>query len=211
MKITRAILLAVAALVSMSASAQDRFELFGGYSYLQFSPTIAGTSGRGFNGGGAGATLYFLKILGIKADFMGYGNTTLTATYSGPVVTPLSGTIPAGTYTAQGDMFTYLFGPEIRIPIPKVRPFGEALFGGSQTNAYVNLSNAIDHAGGSVSVANQHPFTLALGGGLDVDAGKRLAIRLGEFDYVLTKYHNPLTNNSSQNNFRYCGGLILKF
>jgi hypothetical protein len=109
-------------------------------------------------------------------------------------------------------MFTYLFGPEIRIPIPKVRPFGEALFGGSQTNAYVNLSNAINQGGGSLTgVTTQHPFTLALGGGLDVDAGKRLAIRLGEFDYVLTKFHNPLTNNSSQNNFRYCGGLILKF
>jgi Outer membrane protein beta-barrel domain len=204
MKTTRAILLAVIALVVLSASAQDRFEIFGGYSYLQFSPTIAGTPARGFNGGGAGATLYFLKILGIKADFMAYGNTTFTATYSGPVVTPHS-----GTYTAQGDMFTYLFGPEIRIPIPKVRPFGEALFGGSQTNAYVNLSNAINQAG--LNVGSQHPFTLALGGGLDVDAGKRLAIRLGEFDYVLTRYHNPLTNNSSQNNFRYCGGLILKF
>ena len=209
MKTTRSILLAAIVLACVSASAQDRFELFGGYSYLQFSPTIAGTPARGFNGGGAGATLYFLKILGIKADFMGYGNTTLTATYSGPVVTPHNGTIPAGTYTAQGDMFTYLFGPEIRIPIPKVRPFGEALFGGSQTNAYVNLSNAI---GGSLTgVTNQHPFTLAFGGGLDVDAGKRLAIRLGEFDYVLTRFHNPLTNNSNQNNVRYCGGLILKF
>lgn len=204
MKITKTILLAAIVLVgvSVSASAEDRFELFGGYSYLQFSPTIAGTPARGFNGGGAGATLYFLKILGIKADFMAYGNTTFTATYSGPVVTPHS-----GTYTAQGDMFTYLFGPEIRIPIPKVRPFGEALFGGSQTNAYVNLSNVI----GLTGVTTQHPFTLALGGGLDVDAGKRLAIRLGEFDYVLTRFHNPLTNNSSQNNFRYCGGLILKF
>ncbi len=209
MKITKTILLAAIALVGVSASAQDRFELFGGYSYLQFSPTIAGTPARGFNGGGAGATLYFLKILGIKADFMGYANTTLTATYSGPVVTPHSGPI---TVTAQGDMFTYLFGPEIRIPIPKVRPFGEALFGGSNSDAYVNLSNAIDQAGGSLTgVTSQHPFTLALGGGLDVDAGKRLAIRLGEFDYVLTRFHNPLTNSSSQNNFRYCGGVILKF
>jgi len=211
MKFTKTILFAAIVLVSVSASAEDRFELFGGYSYLQFSPTIGGVPARGFNGGGVGATLYFLKILGIKADFMGYANKTFSATYSGPVVTPLSGTIPAGTYTAQGDMFTYLFGPEIRIPIPKVRPFGELLVGGSSTNAYVNFSNAIDHAGGSVSVATEHPFTLAAGGGLDVDVTKRLAIRLAEFDYILTKYHNPLTNNSSQNNFRYCGGVILKF
>jgi hypothetical protein len=213
MKITRTILLAAIAMVGVSASvsAEDRFELFGGYSYLHFSPTIGGVPARGLNGGGAGATLYFLKILGIKADFMGYANTNFTVTYNGPVVTPVSGTIPAGTYTAQGDMFTYLFGPEIRIPIPKVRPFGEALVGGSQSNIYVNLSNVIDQAGGSISVANQHPLTIAVGGGLDIDATKRIAIRLGEFDYVLTRYHNPLTNNSNQNNFRYCGGLIFKF
>lgn len=54
-------------------------------------------------------------------------------------------------------------------------------------------------------------LSAAAGGGLDVDITKGLAIRLAEFDYVLTRYHNPLTNNSSQNHFRYCGGLILKF
>jgi hypothetical protein len=52
---------------------------------------------------------------------------------------------------------------------------------------------------------------MALGGGLDVSAGKHLAIRLGEFDYVLSRYSNPLTSTSNQNNFRYCGGLVLKF
>ena len=210
MKTARSILLAAIVLASISASAQDRFEVFAGYSYLHFSPSIAGMSARGFNGGGAAATLYFLKVLGIKGEFMGYGNTTFTRTYAGPVVTP-HGNIPAGSYSSEGDMFTYLFGPVIRIPIPKVRPFAEILVGGSQTNAYVNFSNAINNAGGNVNVGNQHPFTMALGGGLDVDAGKRLAIRLGEVDYVLSRYSNPLTSTNNQNNLRYCGGLILKF
>jgi len=210
MKITRTILLAAVALISISALAQDRFELYGDYSYLHFKPTLAGLDTRSFNGGGGGATLYFLKIFGIKADFQGYGSTNFNWTYNGPSVNPHGGTIPVGTYTTQGDMFTYLFGPVVRIPIPKVRPFGEALFGASQTNAYTNLGNAINNSGGSVTVGTQHPFTMALGAGLDVDVHKHLALRLGEFDYVLSRYSNPLTSTGSQNNFRYCGGLVFK-
>lgn len=210
MKTGKAIVMMAIVALGLSASAQDRFELYGDYSYLHFSPTLAGLKARSFNGGGVGASLYFLKIFGIKADFQGYGSTAFTVTYNGPVVTPV-GTIPAGTYTTQGNMFTYLFGPEVRIPIPKVRPFGEVLFGGSQTNAYVNLKDQINNAGGTLSLGSQHPFTMALGGGLDVDVHKSVAIRLGEFDYVLSRYSNPLTSTNNQNNFRYCGGLVLKF
>ena len=211
MRLSRTILFGIILLVCLSASAQDRFEIFGEYSYLHFSPTIGGLDSRSFNGGGGGATLYFLKIFGVKADFMGYGDTTFTRTYTTPVVIPGNGTIPAGTYTAQGDMFTYLFGPVLRIPTPLIKPFGEVLFGGSETNAYVNLSQSIDQAGGTISTPSQHPFTMAAGGGVDLSVSHRLAIRLGEFDYVLTRYTNPLTSTNNQNNFRYCGGVILKF
>ena len=209
MKPTRIILSAAILLVVISASAQ-RFQIYGDYSYLHFSPTIGGVQSRQFNGGGGGAQLNFLHIFSIKADFQAYASTPFVVTYPGPIVTP-AGTIPAGTYSTHGDLFTYLFGPEFIIPLPKVKPFGEALFGGSQTNAFTNLANKINSAGGSISIPTQHPFTLAAGGGLDIDITKRLGVRLAEFDYVLTRYHNPLTNNSSQNNFRYCGGLILKF
>lgn len=211
MKITKTILLAAMVLAGISASAQDRFELFGEYSYLHFSPTLTGLQSRGFNGGGGGVQLNFLKILAIKADLMGYPSTTFTVNYPTAVHLPSGGTIPAGTYTTQGNMFTFLFGPVIRIPIPKVKPFAEALLGASQSDVYTNLSNAINHAGGTVAVATQHPFTMAIGGGLDVEAGKHVAIRVGEFDYVLSRYSNPLTSTNNQNNYRYCGGLILKF
>ena len=158
MRISRALLLGTILLVSLSAYAQDRFEIFGEYSYLHFSPTITGVDSRSFNGGGGGATLYFLKIFGLKADFMGYGNTTFTRTYPTAVVIPGNGTIPAGTYTAQGDMFTYLAGPVLRIPTPLIKPFGEVLFGGSDTNGYVNLSKSIDQAGGTIATREPTPF-----------------------------------------------------
>ena len=210
MKITRAILFATILFAGVSAVAQ-RADVFGGYSYLNFSPTITGLSSRSFNGGGGAFDLYFLKILGIKADFMYYGSTTFTRTIPVTVVTPGGGIIPAGTYSANGNMFTYMGGPLLRIPLPLVKPFGEVLFGASNTDGYSNLSKQINAAGGTLSVSSQHPFTLAAGGGLDITVSHHLAIRPAEFDYVLTRYSNPLTNNSSQNNFRYCGGVVLKF
>jgi len=211
MKITGGILSVMVLLVSLSAFAEDRAEVFLDYSYLHFSPTITGMDSRSFNGGGGGAALYFLKIFGIKGDFMGYQSTTFTKTYNTPVVIPGRGTIPAGTYTTQGNMLTYLFGPEIRIPTPLIKPFGEVLVGGSYTNAYVNLTKAIDANGGTLSTPSQHPFTLAAGGGVDLSVSHRVALRLGEFDYVLTRYTNPLTSTNNQNNFRYVGGVIFKF
>lgn len=212
MKITSTILFAIFLLFGLRATAQDRFEVYGEYSYLRFNPTVFGLNSRSFNGGGGGATLYFLHIFGIKADFMGYGSTSFTKTFSSPVILPGGGLIPAGSYTSQGNMFTYLFGPVLRIPIPKVTPFGEVLFGGSNTNGYVNLTNAIISAGGTISkTPTQHPFTMAVGGGLDISLTKHLAIRPGEIDYVLSRYSNPLTSTNNQNNFRYCGGVVFKF
>src|SRR5215469_4348124 len=210
MKIMRAILVGTALLAGASAFAQ-RADIFAEYSYLHFSPTITGLESRSFNGGGGGADLYFLKIFGIKADFMGYASTTFTRTYTTDVIVPGRGTIPAGTYTSQGNMYTYLAGPVLRVPLPVVKPFGEVLFGGSYTNAYVNLSKQIDANGGTISTPSQHPFTMAAGGGVDVSVSHHLAIRLGEFDYILTRYSNPLTSTNNQNNFRYAGGVILKF
>jgi len=37
-----------------------------------------------------------------------------------------------------------------------------------------------------------------------------MALRLGEVDYVLTRYSNPLTNSNNQNNFRFAAGFVLK-
>ena len=210
MKIRRIIFLAVVLLFGTSAFAQ--FEVFGEYSYLRFNPTVSGVNLRNFNGGGGGFDLYFLKIFGIKGEVMGYASTTFTATYSSPVHLPSGGTIPPGTYNAQGNWFTAMAGPVIRIPIPKVKPFGEVLFGVSQTNGYVNLKKSIDANGGTISTtSSQHPFTMAAGGGVDISISDRFSIRPAEFDYVLSRYSNPLTNTTNQNNFRYCGGIVVKF
>jgi hypothetical protein len=106
-------------------------------------------SALNFNGGGGGIALNFLAVFAIKAEYIRYASTTFTKTYSVAVPLPGGGTVPPGTYTAQGNMYTALAGPEIRIPIPKVKPFGEVLFGISGTNGYANVNKTISTAAGN--------------------------------------------------------------
>jgi len=189
----------------------ERFDASADYSYLRFNPSLTGLQTRSFNGGGGSFQFNFSKLLAIKADFQGYGSTSWTVRYSTPIVTP-KGTTPAGTYTSNGNQFTWMFGPVVRIPLKKVTPFGEVLFGGSNTNGYSTLSWEIVAGGGTIQLTGtQHPFTMAVGGGLDLHVSKVMAVRLGEVDYVLTRYTNPFTNTNNQNNFRYVGGVVFKF
>ena len=210
MNIRTALLVFIPGMVALTASAQT-VEVYGDYSYIQFNPTVSGIQSRAFNGGGGGVEVRFGKIFGIKGDFQGYGSTNWTLTNPGPVVTP-HGTIPAGTFTSDGNMFTWMFGPTVTVPVKKVSVFGELLFGGSNTNGYGNLETAINNGGGRVEVSGtQHPFTMAFGGGFDVWVNKHVGLRLGELDYLLTRYTNPLTSTNNQNNFRYLGGVVFRF
>jgi hypothetical protein len=216
-KIRYSILIGLTLLAKTGFSQEEpaKIELFGEYSYLRFNPTLTGLQSRSFNGGGGGATFFFSDHFGVKGELMGYGSTTWTETFQSQLVVTPHGTtaiIPAGTYSASGDMFTYQFGPVVRIPWRSVTLFGETLFGGSTTNGYGNLAKAIDAGGGTIMISGtQHPFSMAVGGGLDVNVSKNVAIRVAELDYFLTRYTNPITSTNNQNNFRYLGGVVFRF
>ena len=218
MKLRYAILMGVTLFASVAFSQQEeasKVDLYAEYSYLRFNPTLEGLPSRNFNGGGGGATFFFNNHFGVKGELMGYGSTTWTETFPAQlVVTPhgTTETVPAGTFSSSANMFTYQFGPVVRIPMHSVTIFGETLFGGSHTNGYANFERAIDAGGGTLSITgSQHPFSMAVGGGLDVHVSKSFAIRVGEFDYFLTRYTNPITSTNNQNNFRYLAGVIFQF
>ena len=206
--------LTLTAALAASAFAQDvpRWEVYGDYSYVQFNPSVTGLQSRAFNGGGAGVQVNFAKYFGIKGDFQGYGSTKWTDTFSGPTVTPHNGTIPAGTYSSTADSFTYLFGPTLGTHGKRVNVYGEILFGGSYSNGYAELVKSIDAGGGTIKAAtDQYPFTMAVGGGIDLKLNKSVSLRLGEFDYLLTRYTNPITSTNNQNSFRYLAGVVFTF
>jgi hypothetical protein len=212
-KIKNILLLSTAMVFTAAAFAQDtnRWEVYGDYAYMQFNPTLSGLQSRAFNGGGGGAQVNFGHYFGIKGDFQGFGSTQWTLTETAPVVTP-HGTIPAGTYKSNFTAFTYLFGPVVGVHYHRFYVFGNYLMGQTAANGYGQLVKAINAGGGTVNgSSSQHPFTQALGGGLDLNVNKMLAFRLGEMDWVLTRATNPLTSTNNQNSFRYLGGVVLRF
>jgi len=215
MRIKNVTLVTTAMMFTAAAFAQNtpKWELYGDYSYLQFNPTINGVQSRAMNGGGGGAQVNFGRYFGIKGDFQGYGSTQVTFTQSStPTVNPLTAAIPPGTYKSNFNQFTYLFGPVIGVHTQHLYVYGEFLMGGSNTNGYGNLERAIDAGGGSINVtATQHPFTWALGGGLDWRMNKTVAFRLADMDWLATRYTNPLTSTNNQHSFRYLGGIVFTF
>jgi hypothetical protein len=104
-----------------------------------------------------------------------------------------------------------MFGPVIQFPIKRVKPYFQNLYGGSFTNGYASLINETIIGGSSDRASDQHPFTMAVGGGFDLAINKRVTLRLAEMDYILTRYTNPFTSTNNQNSFRYQGGVVVKF
>lgn len=207
-----AVLMSAAIMLTATAFAQDgtpKWEISGDYSYMQFNPTLPSLQSRAFNGGGGGFQYNFGKIFAFKGDFQGYGSTHVTFTTTGPVVTP-HGLVPGPkTFSSNGNMFTYLFGPAVGFHARKFYVYGEYLLGGSASNLYGNLSQSINAGGGTVTeTGSQHPFTQALGGGIDVSLNKHFALRLAQMDWVLTRYTNPINDTNNQHSFRYLGGVV---
>jgi len=86
---------------------------------------------------------------------------------------------------------TFMFGPRITARSEKATPFFHALFGGARASAIGSSETA---------------FAMALGGGLDYNLNKNFAVRVGQFDYLPTRF-----GDDTQNNFRYSTGIVLRF
>jgi hypothetical protein len=194
-------------LVSAIAWSQDnpRAETAFDYSYVRYAPNFPGSQGHSLNGGGGSFVLYLNRFLGIKADFQGYGSQTTH------FALPASSTFPLGvTGNAQGNLFTYLFGPQIKIHSPRIQPFVHLLFGGAHSNVYGNAFSAVCRPSLGACAFSKAPsnnsFAMAFGGGIDIPIGHVVSIRPVGVDYLYTNFNNRF-NNSNQNNFRYTGGI----
>ncbi len=206
MKVVTLILGAVL-LLSLPVFAQEetpKADLFVGYEYLRFVPSLTGNPSVGFNGGGGAVNFNLNKMFGLKGEFTG-------ATHGGTAQT-------YGPYTLgrSANLFSYLFGPQIAFRNnPKVVPYVHLLFGGSHSNFYSSL--VISKSAPAVKDSTKEAYTMAFGGGLDVRAGKHMSIRLGQFDYFMTRFTGSgldsagtaiVTDISNQSNFRYMCGII---
>jgi opacity protein-like surface antigen len=164
-----------------------------GYSYARanlssksaLAPTISSSN---LNGWFVSAEYKVIPWLGVVGDFGG--------NYGTERVVPFCEVIPIcpSPLNAQAHVQTFLAGPRASVSIGKVTPFAQALFGGAHTSA-----------SGTGFSSSDTSFATALGGGVDLRLAKTLAWRV-QGDYLQTRFFT-----SSQNNFRFSTGLVVRF
>ncbi|MCL6564998.1 MAG: porin family protein [Acidobacteriia bacterium] len=186
---TRLYLCTALLLISLPAAAQTTpaVEIFGGYQYARINPG-EGVDGFNQNGWNAALQVNANNWFGIVADFSGvYGSPTIS--------------IPGvGSAEVDTNFHSFLFGPQISYRgHERVTPFVRALFGAIRANA---------EAFGTAE--SQTAFGMALGGGVDVNVHDRVAIRLIQADYVLSRFEGFSGQTENQHNARLSFGVVFR-
>ena len=116
--------------------------------------------------------------------------------------------VHAGSITSAGyslTLSTYTAGARYLPPRRgwPLQPFGQVLLGLAHSSGTLV-------AGGNPGTQNATASVAAnIGGGLDLENRRRIAIRLMECDYLITTIHNG--GNNRQNNLRISTGVLIHF
>ncbi len=178
------LVLVVVLFVSVFAVSQDaeKGSVFGGYQYM--SVGTQNFQRQNTNGWDADIAVNFRKNIALVADGSG--------AYQGNFL---------GFNGLTAHIYNVLFGPRVYLGTGKFAPFAEANFGFARTglsrNGFSNTNTG---------------FGMALGGGLDINASRRLGIRIVKIDYVLDRAPlNFLGITNNLNNIRIATGLKYRF
>jgi hypothetical protein len=178
-------LVMVAPLAAMAQQEYPRAEVFGGYSYFRANP-----DGFNLNGWNASVTGNLTNWFGLEADFSGH--------YGSPK--EFGFTIPMVDITS----YTYMGGPRLAYRTESVTPFAHFLIGAARasTGAF----------GASISDSS---LATVIGGGIDINLGRSIAVRAIQADYLMTRFKTApqifLSGfDERQNNFRLSVGIVIK-
>jgi opacity protein-like surface antigen len=178
------ILLGIVFLLGLTAAAQDtpKGEAFFGYSYVRAKPATSGAPAFNLNGGSASIAYNPRESFGLVGDFGGY--------HVGKI----------GGVSADANLYTYLFGPRFSYrKHERVTPFAQALFGGAHASS------------SALGTGSSNAFAMTLGGGVDVKASEHVAIRLGQVEYLMTRFKETSASRQTQNNLRFSTGIVFRF
>jgi hypothetical protein len=207
-KLLAALLLAV--LCSCTPlKAQDKIEIFGGFSYARVPVQI-------FNAVAIGGPIVVTPpgtcpIPVCPPGVSGFFTTDHVNThgweFSGAfkptdwlgAVADFSGHY-GSTHGSNLRLNTYLFGPQVSFPA-RVSPFAHVLFGA----AHESLSNP-GVALGIPNLGTNTAFATAVGAGIDVKPFHFVSVRLFQFDYLMTRF-----GSKTQNQPRASVGVIFHF
>ncbi|HVH71387.1 MAG TPA: hypothetical protein VNB49_09790 [Candidatus Dormibacteraeota bacterium] len=186
-------------LMATASQAQDKVELFGGYSYFratiregQYNPCTFSCPNQTFpssqtnlNGWEFSAQYKYLPFFGGVLDFNGsYGKLN----------------------AAGAREHTYLVGPQISLPF-KVSPFARAMIGiARESEDSRGVCAAVTSITCRFSLGSDTSWASAVGGGLDWHVAPFVAVRVFQIDSVGTHLHG-----TSQNQPRVSAGVVSHF
>lgn len=178
----------VMVLISMCAVAQEQnYEVFGGYSLLRSS----GVTSNGWDSEFSYKPSEQVSVVGSIGGY--YHSEGQTIAIPG---------FPTISTKAKISNYLFLFGPRFYLTTTdksKVAPFAHILMGGVHSTTKVEVN------GSSVS-GSANGFSMALGGGLDYQLQKGVAIRPATLEYVMVR-----VNGNTGNSLRYSAGIVLRF
>lgn len=194
-------------LLPLCAKAQETpsAEVFGGYSYLH------GETGRDLHGWNGSVAANLNKWFGLVVDVSGhYDSSSSNFVVTIPDSPTLPG-LPPLAFRVKMDtkIHTIMVGPRFSYrKIEKITPFAHALFGVSRTHQEVQTVSASFE---SFSSDNNTTFAMAIGGGLDVNLSKRLALRVIQADYLYKRLEFNRFGFDTHDNLRASVGLVFRF
>lgn len=95
-------------------------------------------------------------------------------------------------------LYTYLFGPRVSYrKYDRFTPFGQVLFGGARQTA--------------TGAPSENSFAMSVGGGLDTKLTNRFSWRVGQVEYLLTRFTETTPSRESQSNLRVSTGIVFHF
>ena len=179
-------------LVEAQTSGDPKNEFFAGYSYqsadintLTIDPQR--TSQHGVN---LEYTRNVTRNLGITGDFSAHFHRDSTSS-------------SGSTFSRQRDQYYLLGGPQFKVHSESgVQPFVHALFG---VSLFRGFTSNITPSGNVFTIDEATSFGMALGGGVDIPASKRIDVRLFQVDYSPTHF-----GSGWQHNVRLSIGIIFK-
>lgn len=194
---------------SITLRAQDKIELFGGYSYVRVPVQV-------FNAVAIGGPIVvtppgtcpipvcppgvggFFSTAHVNTNGWEFSGNYKLASFLGGVA-DFSGTY-GSTHGSNLHLNTYLFGPQVSFPA-RVSPFAHALFG----VAHESLSNP-GVPSGTPGLGANNAFATAIGAGIDVKVVPFVFVRLIQVDYLATRF-----GSSTQNQPRASAGIVFHF
>lgn len=190
------------------ASATPKVELFMGYSYWRALPASSSNRIDGIHGGSTSIALNLDRHLGLVFDFGGFKSDSLQFTSFG------AGSSPSREVDAEGNVFTFLFGPRFSFRSrDRFTPFLQVLAGAARAGR-VTQPGCRAPISACTPLAQDTAFALAAGGGLDFRLHRRFALRLFQAEYFPTHFRDAASFTSDrgwQSDVRLSSGIVLRF